>query len=180
MHLLLTEFLGSKKFQVDFNMARMESGFQLIYRVKGPVQEIKLPPQKSPSRKEGLWRETCFEIFMSKSGSSSYAEWNFSPSLEWCLFSFKSYREKLNEVIEENPLIQMKITLKSELEMRVNISASNAVSLTSFFKADPIEILPASILELHDGSFLYYAPRHQGSKPDFHDRACFLNFDTKE
>src|SRR5574340_137231 len=53
---------------------------------------IVLPPPRPPAHVDGLWRHTCFELFVALPGGDAYCELDFSPSGEWAMYGFVAYR----------------------------------------------------------------------------------------
>ena len=57
-------------------------GMHLTYRVDGG-ERLVLPAPDLPYRTDGLWRTTCFELFLMAGEGPAYVEFNFSPSSQW-------------------------------------------------------------------------------------------------
>jgi hypothetical protein len=57
------------------------------------------------SRRDGLWKATCFECFYA-GPSSSYCEWNFAPNGDWAAYSFESYRNEMKNLDVDTPSIE--------------------------------------------------------------------------
>ena len=74
-----TPALGVRSVAVDW--ASQGDRLVLTYRVAGAGRLI-LPAQASPERADGLWKATCFELFLGLEGKA-YREFNFSPSGRW-------------------------------------------------------------------------------------------------
>ncbi|MGH6786431.1 MAG: GIY-YIG nuclease family protein, partial [Novosphingobium sp.] len=70
---------------------RSEQDDMLIeFAVEGS-ETLVLPAWASPERRDGLWQSTCFELFL-MCPDGRYFEFNLSPSTEWALYAFDSYR----------------------------------------------------------------------------------------
>ncbi len=66
---------------------------EVEFRIDGPIAELLLPePGGRPERRDGLWRSTCFEVFVGGLGRSSYIEFNLAPNGDWATWAFTSYR----------------------------------------------------------------------------------------
>src|SRR5208337_985073 len=64
----------------------------------GNLARILIPRvSKTRFRKNKLWEQTCFELFLAVRNSPSYWEFNFSPGGHWNVYSFKAYREGMKE-----------------------------------------------------------------------------------
>src|SRR5690242_10570621 len=87
--------------QISVDVTRNTKVLMLRYIVKGETGSIRIPARVEPARTNGLWRNTCFEVFVKmvsapRHGSSSdggYWEFNFSPSTQWAAYSFTGRRE---------------------------------------------------------------------------------------
>src|SRR5262245_20356349 len=73
----------------------------LSYSLIGDCSYLRIPSSKPAASIDGLWQHTCFEAFVSVQGDSAYREFNFSPSGEWAVYCFRSYRERTSMASEE-------------------------------------------------------------------------------
>ncbi|RYY22991.1 MAG: DOMON-like domain-containing protein [Sphingomonadales bacterium] len=112
-------------------------------------------------RADGLWKHTCFELFVWPEGGSEYFEFNFAPSTEWAAYRLSAYRADLEalpiaapgiERLEDGVRVTVDLSGLSEGAWRVGISA---------------------VIEEPDGTISYWALAHPDGKADFHDPACF-------
>src|SRR5512135_857944 len=68
------------------------------YEVRGKLSKVLVPAvADAPRRKNRLWEETCFELFLGTAGSGEYRELNLSPSGHWNVYRFDGYREGMRE-----------------------------------------------------------------------------------
>ncbi len=81
-----------KAFEVDATLSA-DGLLWLRCLVDIRAEEICLPANSEPDRTDGLWKTTCFEIFLRKPGEGGYIEFNFSPSTQWAAYQFRSHRE---------------------------------------------------------------------------------------
>src|SRR3972149_870100 len=65
----------------------------VTYRVRGELDRLRLPESRPPRMADRLWRHTCFELFITRTGLPGYHEFNFSPSGEWAAYEFAGYRD---------------------------------------------------------------------------------------
>lgn len=125
------------------------------------LQELHLPPPRTPRFVDGLWRHTCCELFVARHGSPVYHELNFSPSGEWALYSFSDYRDG-GPLDQPVPLIR---TSRAEgtfvLEAQVQ------------WPEGPVLLGLSAVVEERNGALSYWALRHAPGKPDFHHRKAF-------
>jgi hypothetical protein len=68
------------------------------------LERLRIPPRRKPRFADGLWRHTCFEVFVAQKGARAYREYNFSPSGEWAAYAFSSYRQRGAARIADGPL----------------------------------------------------------------------------
>lgn len=135
----------------------------LRYRVDG-CGALVIPDYAGAGRADGLWRTTCFEMFL-KDCSSAYFEFNFSPSGRWASYAFQSYREAVGQPeLAATPAIAWD-------------KGPEIFVLTVFLAtADVLGAERAgfsAVLEESGGQISYWALAHPEGKPDFHDAACF-------
>jgi hypothetical protein len=134
------------------------------YEVAGDIGSLALPPARSASRADELWRHTCFEAFVSNS-DAAYREFNFSPSGEWAAYRFDHYRSGMAPLDIATPVI---LTRTKSRELRLN------VSLNDPSPNHAIRLNLAAVIEEKDGTKSYWALAHPPeSPPDFHDPSCF-------
>jgi len=143
---------------------------QLRWRIEG-AGRLFAPPFAGKGRADGLWRTTCFELFLRPTGgTSAYAEFNLSPSERWAAYDFDAPREGMrNRPMPGDPVCTFR----------------RGGSVAIFDAAIPVAALPAqrcamgltAVIEEQNESgaslLSYWALAHCGEQPDFHDPACF-------
>lgn len=132
---------------------------ELSFHLHGDTSELILP-QLPKGRADGLWRSTCFELFVQT--ATGYREYNFSPSGAWAAYDFSGYREDMrNAELDHPPELDLDdagdrfildAVLDLEGEGRFGLSA---------------------VVEERSGTKSYWALAHPPGKPDFHAEACF-------
>ena len=65
---------------------------ELVYRITGAIEALKIAGPAIPDRVDGLWKNTCFELFVRNSEDKSYIEYNFAHSGQWAAYQFSGYR----------------------------------------------------------------------------------------
>lgn len=141
------------------------SWLRMRWRVEG-AQQLVVPPFAGKGRDDGLWKTTCFELFLRPEGGQAYCEINLSPSERWNAYDFDGYRLGM----AERPFPR-------EPECTLRQGSSFAI----FDAAIPLTALPerqcrmnlAAVIEEQSGAKSYWAIAHPADKPDFHDPACF-------
>jgi hypothetical protein len=148
-----------------------EGALRLRYFVDGDVKGIAVPPPTASRPTEGLWRHTCFEAFIAGEASTAYCEFNFSPSTQWAVYGFTSYREGM---------AQLEHTIPPQLAASI---ADDRIALEAIVPRETLLALPgekmlrlglAAVIERADGGHSYWALTHPSERPDFHDPAGFV------
>lgn len=147
---------------------RREAGgaLALYFVLTGDVAHIAMPAAREPQRKDELWRHTCFECFMRTSGDA-YLEFNFSPSLEWAAYAFRSYRDPAPLPEAYDPCI---VVSRDSDALRLEATIP-AVALAHV--AHPWRMGLSAVVEEASGALTYWALRHAPGKPDFHHAEAF-------
>jgi hypothetical protein len=144
---------------------RDQNWLRVRWRIEGS-QSLVVPPFAGKGRAEGLWRTTCFELFLKPLGGEAYCELNLSPSERWNAYDFDAWRAGMRE----RPFPR-----EPECTMR------QGSSFAIFDAAIPAAGLPASdcamglaaVIEEAGDTMSYWALAHPEDKPDFHAPACF-------
>jgi hypothetical protein len=142
---------------------------QMTFRLDGDISRIRVPSPGVPRFATQLWQHTCFEAFIAVEGQPAYHEFNFAPSGEWTVYSFRGYRDG-SPVADDamNPHIATRASgSRLELDAIVRLDALSAIHQRA-----GLRIGLAAIVEASDG-FSYWALRHPAGKPDFHDADGF-------
>jgi hypothetical protein len=168
----LTPFSPVHDLTIDAVMESHAKGFRLTFEVSGPgVSKLVLPDQNpQPSRRDELWKSTCFECFFGVGGSDRYYEFNGSPSGDWALYGFDSYRAGMKPHI---PSVATAVPVMEKFEKRADgiTCVWNIPSFTPEF-LDRAGV--TAVIESGEG-VSYWAIRHAGRKPDFHLKDSFIH-----
>lgn len=139
----------------------------LTYTLEGDIAALALPVSAPLVHTDGLWQHTCFEAFVRDGASSSYKEYNFSPSGAWAAYHFTAYREGM-----------MPLSLE-ELQTSFKYS-STKLQLKAKLPVPPGAVLALSaVIESAHGPKSYWALKHPPGKPDFHHQDGFI-YNTNE
>ncbi len=135
-------------------------GAVLYFAVPGAVPQF--PREAAPVRADGLWKTTCFEMFIQPSAGERYFEFNFSPSKQWAAYEFDAYRQGMRQLaMPQAPVIQ-----PFEAGIRTVVDLPELPPL-------PWRIGLSAVIEEKDGTKSYWALAHSPGKPDFHHPDCF-------
>jgi hypothetical protein len=130
----------------------------LTYRVSG-AGGLTMPAPVAPDRADGLWKTTCFELFLGLQGKT-YREFNFSPSTRWASYDFTDYREGgANATLPAAPLI-------------APARDGATVTLPAAVLDDAVVAALTAVID-EGGHTSYWALAHDTPRPDFHRRSCF-------
>lgn len=140
----------------------------LRYHVDGNVGKIRLPDNIDQSeRMDGLWQNTCFELFLKKPGKEGYCEFNFSPSGNWAAYRFAGYREGMNQLaMAEGPKILLDFS-----DTHIGMEAS--LRLPDIWIQQELDAALSAVVEMQNGEKSLWALAHPAGKPDFHHQDGF-------
>jgi hypothetical protein len=157
--------------RVSADVLRTATGVTLRYEIAGDTAALAIPELSNPSRADELWKHTCFELFVRRTDSEGYLEFNLSPTGEWAVYAFDGYRTGMAEVaaITGVPigtrLMDRYFTLKAEIDL----SGVKGLALDR-----PWTAAVTSVIEAADASKSYWALAHSQGKPDFHHPDGFV------
>lgn len=133
-------------------------------------------PEERGVRRDGLWKETCFEAFLPHAGSDAYLEFNGAASGDWNCYSFRTYREGMNPVPVNGaspPRILSMTRSAKEIELRYSLPM--AVVKQGFFSLGlgsiDFDAIGLTLVLNCRSATTYWALSHDGVKPDFHLRS---------
>ena len=138
----------------------------LAFVLECDFSRLRIPAPRSPRRVDGLWAHSCFELFVMAGDGPAYREFNVSPSGEWAVYAFRSYREGEALDVELAPGVAVRRT-------------SNRLQLDAKIRQDflppgrPLRLGLSAVMEDVDGKLSYWALQHSPGKPDFHHIDAF-------
>ena len=134
------------------------------FTVEG-AENVLLPAWSSSGRRDGLWQTTCFEIFL-KCPDGRYFEFNLSPSTEWAIYAFGSYRVGMAPlVVDVEPRIEF-TSKPNRFSLEADVDFGQ-------IPPGPLAVALSAVIEETDGTKSYWALAHPPGKPDFHHPDCF-------
>jgi len=155
--------------EVSFSTERDGGSLAFSFRVVGCLDALALPEPRDPARVDGLWRHTCFEIFVGRPLSSAYVEYNFSPSGEWAAYHFNAYRADMQpHELDAGPVLVTRIefdtlVLTGTVDLRWLATGGGSARLGV-----------TAVIEDLGGTLSYWALKHPSEKPDFHHADGFV------
>jgi hypothetical protein len=153
---------------IEVSFARVEGNrLWLRYHVEIQLDALILPHEAEPLRTNGLWKTTCFEVFIRRPQHKAYIEYNASPSSQWAAYRFDDYRAGMVELpIETAPEIGNDAS-ESHFALEVTYV------LPAEWAGQPLELGLSAVIEEIDGTTSYWALAHPPGAPDFHHGDCF-------
>jgi hypothetical protein len=168
----LLPFPGTRllPFKISGTFFRQGNTFGLDYHLFGHLADIEIiPPANKPSRRIGLWENTCFEFFIGPRNSARYWEFNLSPSGDWNVFRFENYRVGLFEE-KTIPSLPLKVLVQPDsfrLVMEFDLSIIIPVG-------QALEMAVCAVIKTRRGEVPLWALTHPGPEADFHHRDSFI------
>jgi len=138
----------------------------LAFVLECDLSSLRIPELRPSRRAGGLWAHTCFEVFVMAEDGPGYREFNFSPSGEWAVYAFRSYRVGGELDVELAPGIVVRRTMN-----RLELDAEICQDILP--PGRPLRLGLSAVMEDADGELSYWALRHPPGKPDFHHTDAF-------
>jgi len=160
----------ARRVDVEISASR-DGGLRLRYFVDGDVRRIVVPPATASQPTDGLWQHTCFEAFIAGQGSTAYCEFNFSPSTQWAVFGFTSYREGMAPLGRTLPPQVVASITDDRIAVEAVVPRETLLGLPG---GPLLRLGLAAVIERTDRGLSYWAITHPGERPDFHDPAGFV------
>ena len=165
-----TAWVRSLKVEVSLDS---DGDLNLRYRLTCDLARLRLSETVSPTRQDGLWRHTCFELFAAGHDGPAYREFNFSPAGAWQAYTFRGYRDGGLLEPAAAPAIRSE-HLAEELRLAVRLPAGSLPAGVKW------RLGLSAVLESADASLSYWALRHPPGQPDFHHPDTFaLDLDSR-
>lgn len=149
-------------------LRRDRDGLHYRLAVTGSGLAVPEADPDAPERRDGLWRQTCAELFVAEPGRPGYLEWNLSPSGHWNLYRFDDYRAGGRPAELSGPAGPTVSRAEPGLVIR------GFLPLAPFGLAScALEVAACAVVAMTAGDLTYWAPAHPAARPDFHDRRGF-------
>jgi hypothetical protein len=142
----------------------------ISYTCIGPLTELVIPePAGMPTRKDGLWEETCFEFFLAVINHDRYWEFNLSPAGDWNVYCFKLYRQGMQA---EPAFASFPFSVQRRPDA-LHISLEFDLTRVIPVSDQTVEAGISAVIKPVSGEISYWALTHPGIKADFHKRDSF-------
>jgi len=152
--------------EMESGARRLGDRLAVSFLLFGDMGKAIVPQPAKATRRDGLWKSTCFEVFVRRQAADAYLEYNFSPSGDWAAYGFDDYRANMRELTCNKPSINVDaspghLQLSAEFDIPVNYDS-------------PLRIGLSAVIEDASGNSSYWALKHSTGTPDFHRRNCFV------
>jgi hypothetical protein len=150
-------------------LATADPSLQLTFVLEGRLPAVRLAgPGDPPIRRDDLWKTTCIEFFLAAPGEDPYWEFNLSPSGDWNVYHFRSYRSggQPETFYSSLPFELHRAADSLELLLRCPLPPPLA-------SAGRLQASVTAVIESRQGALSYWALHHPAPEPDFHDRLGF-------
>jgi hypothetical protein len=156
--------------KITGNIGRRSKTLAISYAFLGPLREVLIPaPVDVPARKNALWEETCFEFFLGVKNSEQYWEFNLSPAGHWNVYSFKSYRQGMQE---EAAFASLPFSIERQPDA---LRLSLEIDLGKIILTDQkLKVGISAVIKPSNGELTYWALTHKCPEADFHLRESFI------
>lgn len=152
-------------------VTRQKNLLMIHYVLNGEIEKTLLPQRsRQPSRKDDLWKSTCFEFFLAIPNQPQYWEFNMSPSGDWNVYHMDEYRRI--GFREETGISKLPFSVRNEAGcILVDVTADLASILHS---EETIQLGITSVIQTIDDHETYWALVHPNPQADFHLRESFI------
>lgn len=162
---------GLPDIRITGALVRRNNHLVISWQTTGDLSMLCLPPVcQNPRRQDGLWRDTCFELFFGERQRTGYWELNLSPAGHWNLYRFDGYRQGMRE---ETAVACLYFTREEAPGRRLTLSAR--IPLDGLIAApSAIQAGVSAVIRVNGNHPCYHALVHPAEKPDFHSRDGFI------
>lgn len=156
---------------VTASVSTTPGSLTLSFELHATLARLRIPSPAPSEAGEFLWQHTCFEAFIAVDDADAYREFNFSPSSRWAAYVFSAYRERdANAPLLSPP----RITVAHFADVLTLQAWLPAAAIPRCQAGQHLRIGLAAVIEASDDTLSYWAARHPGAQPDFHQRAGFV------
>jgi hypothetical protein len=152
-------------------LVRQDNLLGIHYALHGKIENILLPTLSvNPTRKEELWKATCFEFFLAVKDLPQYWEFNLSPSRDWNVYRMDAYRRI--GFREEMSIQQLQFEVQKDTN---GFLLKMAIDLNPIIRLEQIlEVGVTAVVQTKEGNETYWALVHPAPVADFHLRESFI------
>lgn len=156
--------------ELQVRLSRSAAGLSVRYLLHDPLNRVLLPEAAPrPERRDGLWKTTCFELFLARPDEATYHELNLSPAGHWNLLHFRERRQPA-----ASGWMPAQLACRCQ-RPATGLGLSVDLPLEPLGLAvGPLHLGVCAVLETHRGELSHWALAHLAERPDFHLPAGFV------
>lgn len=156
--------------KITGKISRQSDLLTVHYFLTGETENILFPETLPHStRKDELWKATCFEFFLAIQDRPQYWEFNMSSSGDWNVYYMDAYRRV--GFREETAIQQLQFEVKNEADCLLIDATVDLNRIVQ--KENLIKVGITSVIQTEDRNETYWALAHPNSQADFHLRESF-------
>jgi len=137
----------------------------LCYTLRGDMSRIRVGTEGAPGSADGLWKHTCFEAFIPTWWVIRVLRVQFSPTRQWAVYRFDSYRQGMTAMDLANPPIISTSRAADHMMLQATVPLPFSADSGA---ARHTKLALAAVIEEESGRLCYWSGRHSQGKPDFH------------
>lgn len=168
---LISYFNFFPEIRIQANIEWVQKSILLSFEIYDPSNIILNPlsEELKPSRRNELWKHTCFEAFLKLPQTTHYFEINQNQSKDWNVYEFSEYRTGMQE--SKHLMLMQLSTQKSEPQHKTKIISEyqwsqNFLSQNNF---ETLQVGLCAVIESVHQTIDYYGITHSNKdQPDFH------------
>ena len=145
----------------------------ITFTVQSETTQVLYPPTSLAMRRDGLWKETCFEFFI-LARDGKYIELNLSPSESWAAYCFSNYRAGMS--VLNGISLHVSTAMQSTEQLSVSTHLDFHPVIDVLGPVESLSFSPTAVIQKRDGNFCYYGLRFPRGNPDFHHRDGFTPY----
>jgi hypothetical protein len=152
---------------IKVSITRGQSGeITLRYCMVGALDALEIASPVTAERIDGLWKSTCFELFIGHFEDAHYLEYNFSPSGQWAAYRFSGYRAGMSALETHAPIMRIE-------QFDDSLTLIATIMLPDAWQECDLRAGVSVVIATKSGDISYWAAAHPPGKPDFHHKDCF-------
>ena len=159
-------------------ISRQNDFLAVSYILAGELNPIVLPTISArPSRRDELWKATCFEFFLAIKDQPQYWEFNLSPSGDWNVYRMDAYRRvgfRQEPSIQRLPFEVKRACVEPGRNEPEAFVLNASIDLNPLFRPEHrLDVGITAVIQTKDGGESYWALAHPAPQADFHLRESF-------
>jgi hypothetical protein len=138
----------------------------IAFCLEGQLDDLRIPPSLPRQPTDGLWKHSCFELFLMGDDGPAYREFNLSPSGAWAAHDYADYRQGGVPLDMTEPGIICTATPQA-------LTLEAVIAAPALPQGAQLQVGLCAVIEDQQGALSYWALAHPSAKPDFHRSSGF-------